>query len=298
MMFSTPRVRAHAADVAPAEVGDHAPVVGVGDRPHLQFVDDQVQAVAAVASTGERDDALVAVRPGGRARPARTAPPWGEGRCAACSCGSSCRPPRESKRMNGIVSGRMHRVQRTQVRLAVIEQLLLGVAESTSARHQVGGRGSAHSVRCDLAPGTGTSSTTPLRDLADVRAPDLLSGGSSRRRTPRLRADRRRRDCRCWRRAPACPGAGGRMAQATMPRHSPRARARRSRRRRLPPSRCHSAMAAMISVSISSSGRPGRAVSHSSSWLTMMPLWITQTSPRMTGWLSVDAVRDQPAVPE
>jgi hypothetical protein len=41
----------HAADVPAAEVGDHSPVIGVGNRAQTQLFDYEVQAVGAVAST-------------------------------------------------------------------------------------------------------------------------------------------------------------------------------------------------------------------------------------------------------
>ena len=50
----------HPADVAPPQVGDHAPVVGVGNRAHLELVDDEVQCVGAVTTAREGHDALVA----------------------------------------------------------------------------------------------------------------------------------------------------------------------------------------------------------------------------------------------
>ena len=52
-----PQFRAHPANVAPTKVGLHAPVIGIGNRFHLERVDDHVQPIAAVARIGKRHDA-------------------------------------------------------------------------------------------------------------------------------------------------------------------------------------------------------------------------------------------------
>ena len=56
--------RAHPADVPASQIRHHSPIIGVGDRLHLQLMHHEVQAVAAVASSRERQDA---VRPVGTA---------------------------------------------------------------------------------------------------------------------------------------------------------------------------------------------------------------------------------------